>query len=1087
MRFGILGPLEVWTSTGQSVRVPEVKVRALLAHLLVNRGRRVSAGRLIEDLWGENLPANPAGVLRSKVSQLRRVLDDAERGGRDLIEFRSAGYLLRTDAQAVDADEFTAAVERARGTAETRAKAALLADSLALWRGPALADFADEGFARAAIARLDEQRLNALQEQAEAWLALGEPDRLAGELAEVVAQHPLHERLRALLMRALYVSGRQGDALDCYQDLRVRLREELGVEPGPELVALHQSILRREPVPGSRPPAPEVSRPRTNLPTPLTELVGRVEAVALTRKLLERGRLVTITGMGGAGKTRLALATAAELVDHFPSGVWLVELTALGQPAAGPDEARGADPAAVRAAVVEMISTVLGLHDQPGGARLAAGADEDVRRLVAALRDRRVLLVLDNCEHVVEPVAQLCSLLLAAAPSLRVLATSREPLRVTGELLHPLPPLELPGPDEGTDPERLLRYSAIHLFVSRVAASSPGFALTTDNAAAVVEICRRLDGLPLALELVATRVRALGVQPLVRLLDDRLLQLSSGKRDVPARHQTLRGMIDWSWSLLAPAEQAVLRRLALHSGGCTLSAAAEVCSGGGVVAEEVPDLLARLVDCSLVVAAEGVDGPHYRMLESVAAYSVERLREAGETAEWQRRHDEHYLSLAERADQRLRGREQRRWLLLLDAETVNLRAALHSAIRRGDAAMAVRLCCALAWYWVLRGRLGEGRRSFAAALAVAGPVPEGTRTTALLWWAGMTAMAGEDPAPVLARVSGRDAPRSPADRRGAARAEWLLASVTPSDVDRPAGEDKLSRALATFRELGDDWGVAVALSSLAWISLLRGDFAALRRDAERSLALFRELGDDWGILQATDPLAALAYTTGDHDRAVQLCSDGLRTARDLGLWPQFAYYLNELGRLALLAGDCARARDLHERARTLAVELSNLAVAQYAEQGLAVVARRQGDYELAERHLRPLLDAARQAEWGEEVTSLLAELGFVAEQRGDAEAAFALHREGYEAARTTGDQRAVARALEGLAGAHNLIGRHDVAARLLGCAAAAQNSMGIQVPAAERYDVDRVTDAARAALGAACFEAEFAVGGASRPDECVPA
>jgi predicted ATPase/DNA-binding SARP family transcriptional activator len=1071
MRFGVLGPLEVWTADGTSVRIPELKVRALLADLLVNYGRPVAADRLVDDLWGDRLPANPGGVLRSKMSQLRRALDDAEPGARDLVTHSPAGYALVVGDDAVDAGQFAGLVDRARRAGSTRDRMALLADALALWRGPALADFPDEPFVRPAAARWAEARLTAQEEWAEAALELGRHADVLTELTDLVGRHPLRERFRAARMRALYRCGRQAEALDEFRAFGERMRDELGLDPGPELVALHQAVLRQDPAlaaPATGPAPVELER--GNLPAPLTGLIGRDEAVAGTARLLEDGRLVTLTGPGGVGKTRLAVAVAARIASGFPAGAWMVELTTVPRPA-------GADRAT--SAVADAVTSTLGLRDdgRTGGAR---GAD----RLVAALRGRRLLLVLDNCEHVVAEVAELGRRLLAACPGLRILATSREPLEVPGERLVRVPPLAPPEAGTATVAE-LRRSSAAELFLARAAAAEPGFALTDGNAAAVALVCRRLDGIPLALELAATRVRTMGVAELAARLDDRFRLLAAGRRGGPVHHTTLRAMIDWSWDLIGAPERAVLRRLSVFADGCALPAAEQVCAdppgAGGIARPDVPYLLARLVDCSLVTLAENADGARYRMLESVAAYCAEQLAESGEQDAVTLRHGACYAAFAEEADQHLRGPAQRGWLRRLDAEQANLRAALAGATRRGDAALALRLASAGAWYWMLRGQLGEGRRALAEAAAVPGEAPAGRRALALLWEAGMAALGGDDPHDLLRRAEAEG--HAGADPHAVARARWLLASALPEDVTARPGEGRLDGVLSDFRSLGDRWGAAAALSSLAWTALLRGDVAALRRDAQRSLDDFRDLGDHWGVLQATNPLAALARMTGDTAGAERLHRNALHIARELGLWPEVSYQLNELGRIALDNGDHAAADDLHAQARRLAEEQSNLALEQFADLGLAVSARRQGRGTDAERLLHPWLEWNRQAGWHAGVAAVCAELGFVAEHRGAAGDALDRHREGCAAARASGDPRAVALALEGLAGAHRLAGDPVRAARLLGAAGAARDSAGLPSPEAARYDARRVATCLAADLGEARLAAERAAGAAASLDD----
>ncbi|MBE1490970.1 BTAD domain-containing putative transcriptional regulator [Plantactinospora soyae] len=1082
MRFGVLGPLRVWTADGTPVRIPEVKVRTLLADLLAQLGQPVSADRLIEDLWGERLPANPTGALQTRVFQLRRAFEKAESGGRDLVAFQPPGYLLRVDPEQVDLGHFQALTVQARLHGDARARAGLLSDALALWQGPAFADFADEPFARAVIGRLEQERLIALEEQAEARLDLGEHSLLASELADLVVRNPLRERLRAAYLRALYRAGRQNEALDSYEELRERLAEELGVDPSRELVALHRSILTQDAA-LTAPPA-LVTPARTNLPAPLTDLIGREEAVARVRSLLDRVRLVTLTGPGGVGKTRLAVATAAQVVDAFPDGVWIVELAGQGS-AAGTPAGAIAQHAHPRAActVADVVAAALGIRDDAAASLLpVTGPMPPAERLTDALRAKRLLLILDNCEHVVEAVAELSDVLLRAAPGLRILATSQEPLGLAGEQLCPVTPLALPDSAVGPDPTVLLEFGAVRLFVTRAVAASPTFVLDAGNSAAVATICRRLDGIPLALELAATRVRVLDVRELADRLDDRFDLLAAGRRGGPARQHTLRAMIDWSWEPLTEAERVVLRRLAVPVDGCTTQAAETICAGDGVRAGEVFGLLARLVDRSLVVVSDGPDGLRYRLLESVAAYCLEHLDRAQELVRVRARHYRYYTELAERAEPHLRGPAQQEWLRRLDTETANLRTALENATRDGAAGLAVRLVNSLAWYWVLRGRLGEARRSMAGALAVDGPASAASRTTAMIWHAGITARFGDSvelTGPIAPTPDTEDGPADPGAR---ARAEWFLGFAQIGFGRLADSENRVTRALAAFRADGDRWGMAAALSTQAKQALTRGDLTSLERAGEQSRTLFGELGDRWGQLQAMFTLGLLAQITGDYPRAADLHQTGTRIAEELGLWTEASDNLCQLGRIALLSREYQRAADLHDRARRLAVEQGYQVGEEMAEIGLALGARRQGRLDAAETHLRNWLDWDRRMGSDIGTALILSELGFVAEQRGDDKAALTLHLDGLAAARRSGDPRAVALALEGLAGAHASAGRPEQAARLLGTAAETREAVGVPLPPSERFDVDRISGRTQAALGEEAFAVHFTDGRALEPD-----
>ncbi|MEV0449718.1 BTAD domain-containing putative transcriptional regulator [Streptomyces sp. NPDC050600] len=1180
MRFGVLGPLVVWDDEGAAVTVPEVKVRALLADLLAHDGDPVSVDRLVQDLWGDEPPGKPTGALQAKVSQLRRVI------GRDRVVHQAPGYRLRLDraAHEVDADRFRALVAEARTVRDPRGRAALLTDALDLWRGPAYADFADEEFVRGAAQRLAEQRLSVLEEQAEARLLAGDHVLLAGELAALVDRYPLRERLRAVQMRALYLAGRQSDALATYADLRARLSEELGVDPGPALTALHQAVLRQDPRlgEGAR-PAPEASaaaqsihgasypvRPGSeaahtgssgpgdaggagagagtgagngagigagigagtgagtgagngfgsgigsgagtgagagagvgagaeagtgsgrasgspsNLPIPLTHLIGRAEAVTQVTRLLNGTRLVTLTGAGGVGKTRLAVAAAAEEAGRsdrteLPDGVWLVEF-------AGVRDGTAAD-------LAQVVAATLGIRDDaptalPGTGAGAAGAPSPAHRLASALRDRRTLLVLDNCEHVVDAAVELAELLLRTAPGLRVLATSQEPLGLAGEAVFPVEPL-------GTD-------DAVRLFSERASDRDPAFprdpgAVDPADRAAVAEICRRLDGIPLALELAATRVRALGVKELAARLGDRFRVLNSRQRGAPARQQTLRAVIDWSWELLSAPERIVLRRLAVHRDGCDLDAAEATCAGDGVTRDEVLDLVTRLVDRSLVVVVDGPAGRRYRLLESVAAYATERLHEMADLAAVRDRHLRHYLALAERAEPHLRGAGQRTWLIRLDAEAGNLRAALDEAVRRAAqpspdagphseaADEAVRLASALAWWWLLRGRLAEGRRSLSAALATTAGSGGGATELALLH--GAFALLTGDHAEACAlddTVATADGVPDPVRR---ARALWLCAYGLFSVGDPVASAALNTRALTLFGETGEEWGTAAALGLRATLAMVGGDLAGLGRDGLRSAALFRELGDRWGELQTVSPLAALSEIKGDYAEAARRQHEGLAIARELGLEAEVSARLSGLGRLALLAHDWERGRDLHEQARRIAAEQGYKYGEIHSEMGLALGARRSGDLDAAEAHLLRLRDgyAELSSEAGDHL--LLAEFGFLAELRGDATGSAAHHLRGWAVARSLDEPRALALSLEGLAGAALLTANPTTgpasAALLLGAADAARRGVGAPLPPAERGDVDRIAGAAVAALGETAYTTGFEQGARLTPYDAV--
>jgi predicted ATPase/DNA-binding SARP family transcriptional activator len=730
----MLGPLEVRAGTGRVLEIGGARLRALLILLALEPGQVVTTARLADGLWGERQPAKAGNALQALVSRLRRAVPDA------VIAARPTGYQLMLSAESVDVARFEwlTAEGRAQLRADPVQAAATLREALALWRGPALADVADAEFAQAAIARLDELRLAAVQDRICADLSIGVSAPLIAELDGLVVAHPLREPLVGLQMRALQAAGRRAAALAAYDQVRSRLVEQLGVGPSAELAALHLAILRSDqpqtrPQPQPQPqrqPRPEPGRPAagggavtagrgaapgelsTNLRAELTSFVGRDAELTQVAGLLGAHRLTTLTGPGGAGKTRLAVEAARAELGSMPDGVWLVEFAPVTDPAE----------------VAPTVLATLGIREQSlirGGRPAAApgGPADPVGRLVAALSGKHALLVLDNCEHLVSAVATLADQILGACPRLRIMTTSREPLNITGEALWPVRPLEMPpepprpsprpspspgqapppgppvlspGPspspgtpvpspasaEAGAGPATITRYASVQLLAQRARAVCPGFEVSDGNAAAVARICRALDGMPLAIELAAARFRAMSPEQIAARLDDRFRLLTGGSRTAMPRHQTLAAVVGWSWDLLDDAERALWRRLSVFAGGATLAAARRVCAGGLVAADQVPDLLAALVDKSILTVRHDQDGPRYRMLDIIRAYGQERLAEAGERESLRQAHAAHFRELAAAARDHLLGAEQLVWLQRLSEDQDNLHAAVRGA-RRG--------------------------------------------------------------------------------------------------------------------------------------------------------------------------------------------------------------------------------------------------------------------------------------------------------------------------------------------------------------------------------------------------------------------
>ncbi|MEU9605844.1 BTAD domain-containing putative transcriptional regulator [Streptomyces sp. NPDC048057] len=1088
MRFGLLGTLEVREDGGGTVRIPEAKVRTLLAALLVREGRPATVDALVEDLWPQRRPAHPVRVLRAKVSQLRTALAAAGEDGRNALISVPGGYRLAVAEEEADFLLFRALAARARAAAGPAEAVAALTEALGLWRGPALAEFADAPFAAPVVTRLTEEWLTALEEQAEHRLRLGEHHALADELGPTAREHPLRERLRGAHMRALYGAGRHAEALTAFEELRKHLAEELGARPGPELDTLHRDILRHAPGLATADDAGHRAAlgPRSNLPAPVNGLIGRDEEVRRVRALLAEGRLVCLTGPGGVGKTRLALEVAAALEPDCPDGVRLVELGALTR----------ADSSLDR--VAEAVAAGLGIRDRATAER---GRPAPAAHLAERLRGSRLLLVLDNCEHAIAPVARLVHLLLSCAPQLRCLVTSREPLRAEGEHVHEVAPLDTDG---GRPPADLASApSAVRLFAARARAAAPHLRLDAQTLPLVASVCHRLDGLPLALELAAHRVRALGLSQLCAHLDDRFRLLDGGHRTLPRRQQTLRAVIDWSWELLTEDERRVLRRLSAHADGCAPEAVRAVAGDADLAPDAPGDIashrsrtgdpgtgsglggevlgpLSRLVEQSLVSVVETAQGPRYRLLESIAAYAAEKLAESGEAAAVHERHMSYYADFARRADPMLRGPEQRRWLHLMDQEAANLRAASATAVRRGDTDAALVLAAAPFWYRWVRGRLAEAHRLLAEALAMDGGSRQ-LRAVAAAWHAGLENMAPQASDKVAradAALAHFDDVR---DANARARATWFLGPALIEHRHRERGRELLDQALADFRTQGDRWGTAAALTNRAWSEQSHGSSPRNAADAGQALRLFRELGDQWGQLHAMAVLGRHAEVVGDPRESSRIGREALAIARSLGLRPEESYWLSSLAWCAVVEGDFHEARELHRRAGRIATEIGYDFGERLAQLGSGLAARREGRLDAAETHLRAWLEHSGEASGTVETALVFTELGYVAELRGDTDTAFREHARGTRAALETGSLRSIARALEGLSAAWAEAGRAQLAAEHLGTAAGGRAAVRAKLPSTDARDVERAREKARAALGDETYEAAFQRGRARDP------
>jgi len=1081
VRIGILGPLEVRDADGQLLPVGGARLRSLLIRLAIGDGQAVPVDRLAADLWPRDAPADAANAVQALVSRLRAV------AGRDIVSHGPAGYRLTIPPGEIDAQVFEQLVGAARarlGNGDHAAAAGQLAAALDLWRGPALADVADTPFAAPAIARLSELKLSATEDRIDADLALGRGAGLVPEVEGLATEHPLRERLRGQLMRALYAAGRQADALAVFEDTRSALADALGVDPSPALAAVHLAVLRAElpagpppaagppQTPATRPdpPAPRAGRPH-NLPAQLTSFVGRDDELErVARRLLDETRLITLTGPGGAGKTRLSVEVGARVADQLLDGVWFVPL------------------APVRDAfdVPHAVLTALGAWpaDPVEAARLAAM--EPLDRLGEVLAVRSLVLVLDNCEHVLDAVASLAGRVLADAPAVRILATSREPLGLTGETLCPVPSLQLP-PEEVT-PEQAAASPAVRLFADRAAAVRPGFRIDDVSAGPVAAICRALDGIPLAIELAAARVRALTPQQVAERLDDRFALLSVGTRAALPRHQTLRAIVDWSWDLLDDTERAVLRRLSVFSGGATPDAAEHVCAPGGAAADRttVVDVIASLVDKSLVTAT-GDGHVRYGLLETVRAYAAGRLAESGEADLTAAAHADYFLDLAERAEPELRSRDQLVWLSRLSAEHDNLSAALRNVIAAGSATAALRFFRSLAWFWILRDYDAEAREWSAEVLRLAGDTaPDGMSEEYAMcqivatMTKTMTDPSG-DPLQALEVLGQLTLPAEPDHP--------LLAIAAPMLTFLGGGAEDAHKQLQALPEHRDPWVTATRRSMTGHLALNDGDIESAAADLAEGRAMFEALGDRFGLVGCLVGLAQVAIARNRPDEAVR----SLEQAREhaTALAGNMGGVLGiGLGEARARAGDIEGARaDLQDGVRSaeLAGELDD-ASSGYVQ--LAELARRTGDLAGAGDLLRSALAIVEsrlpRPDMFAVAATTFSRLGCIAEQEGDFAGAAAWQQRaidvlsGGPAGRDHPERRLVAilpinrtlaTVVDAIAALAAAQGEHARAAELLGLAHTLQGFSD-----AASLEVARATAAARAALGDAAFDAAYARG-----------
>ena len=1084
MRISVLGPLEVSDAAGRPVRVGGHRVRALLILLALDAGRVIPAHALIERLWPQERPADAGNALQSLVSRLRVALRQA--GVPDgVVESSPAGYRLAVPPEAVDVIAFESqarAGSQALAKGDAREAASLLRAALRQWRGSALADVAGEEFAFAPAARLTELQAAATLDLIEADLALGAADATTiGELRQLTAADQLAERPAALLMRVLAAAGRQSEALAVYQRTREHLAERLGVDPSQRLEQAYLAILRQE-IPQAATPlpvAPAASSQRAQRPgeasgpyaakvrRPPTSFIGRDDDVAGVLKRLGAERLVTLTGPGGVGKTRLC----TEVATRITVPAWFAELAPV------------TDPAEVPYAVLD----ALGLRERSIAPRGADMAGDPVGRLAAALADRDAVLILDNCEHLIDAAASLAARLLGDCPKVKILATSREPLQIPGETLHVVAPLA--APRESDIPELSTTYPAVRLFTDRAAAVLPGFQLDAANAEAVASICRNLDGMPLAIELAAPWLRTLTPAQLAARLGDRFTLLTAGSRTALPRHQTLRAVVDWSWGLLSEQERTLARRLAVFPSGATLTAAERVCAGQpGLQASPLPaaavlPTLAGLVGKSLLTRADthGAQGqePRYRMLDTVRAYGLERLADAHEDAATRDASARYYLELAEAADPQLRTKAQAHWFRVLTAEQDNVNAAIRWAVARQDADTALRFIRALGYYWIQRGH-GEADALSREVLAMTPPpltqrLAEARVICSLLaaGWTWDIDRIREPLTEALAALNGFGADYG--------SFHPLVAMAEPLLMQYDGAVDQALRQFERYVTARDPWLRAVGKVYLSSYAQSLGKLDGAEGNCRAGLAELRSLGEQWGVAMALTQLAEFSELRADHATSVAAITEAVAIGREIGVWGDLTYVEGRLAVIHARAGDLDRAqKEISQVQRAVEARGGQVDTDRWVAFMLAELASLAGNYAEAARCCEAVLStiADNAARWWQSLRAIVtARLAVAVLKQGQAERCAQLLAESLDATAAWWEHPALAAVLDACAvyalgrdsrGEGDRAAAAGQAARLLGAAHAIRGAFD-----ESSLDAPPARAQSRETLGPEAFDAAY--------------
>ena len=1050
IRFQLLGPMEILVE-GEPAKPPGVAERALLAQLLLAPGRTIPATLLVDRLWSDStLPMDPMNALQIRVSKLRRAL--RAMGVDELVSREGVGYRAAVDASQVDALDFANRIRSAR--AETTRAAAdggfeqhhlqAYDDALALWGGEPLSDFVTEQWATAEAARLVELRLAALIERAQVALALGLHLEVVGDLEPLVSEDPTVESLVGLLMLALYRSGRQAEALEVYARTRSVLDETLGLEPSVSLRSLHERVLRQDESLGGGSDVAAASaaasgRSRgaddraalTNLPTVVRPLIGRDEQLDSLSTTLRGVRLVSLIGPGGAGKTSLALATALRASHSYPDGAFGVRL----------------------ASVASGDQVPLAVADALGVPLDGSGAERDVRqRLTSFLARRQMLLLVDNCEHVVDAAASLIDDILGRCPEVTILATSREALALPDEVQVTVAPLATPP--EGTPSSRVLEYPAAQLFSERSGAVRPGLVFDGDDLSAVGHICRALDGIPLALELAAARVASMSPGEIADRLAQRFSFLTSGTRTAEARQQTLRATVEWSYALLSEVERRVFNRLSVFRGGWSLTAAEAVVADDQLSAGVVLDTVGRLVERSMVWVERGRT-TRYRMLETLREYAAEQLDASGETEAIAGRHAGHFRAVAEGAEVELRGHGQRETLQMLRDEQPNVRAAITWLSRPGgDIDSALVTAGSLGMFWHL-GRHLEGREVL-GRLVESGDGSAPARARALQAMSIVERPRGclvhphprcaetaEESLSIFTRLE---------DSWHAALSKVLVSVEGVTGAFRERSDALLSEAEEEFSREGDAWGRAVIGFVRLETALKAGDVAAALRLGPATAAAFRQLEDPWGLSATLYHFGWGLRQFGRLEEGARILEEAIDVAASAGLWNTVQWAYADLAIEKVYVGDLGAARDLFDRAANASQEVGDGAGEVLATYGYGLLAEVVAEWQDAgQRYDEAVLGFERL---GTPVWAgiALAGQGRCFEALGKLAAAGGLYEKALAVGRKLGEPSVTAASLEGLGRLARAAGQHQDCDRMSREAAEIREQFARPAPAHERRE-----------------------------------